>query len=99
MVPYIIRQSIEIRLRFNPIPRLTASTEICVVSGMLCKMNNIPLPSFSDTDSLKKYALSVPPASETDKKLYNLLAECKRDNDEITEELSEVVQFGYENPL
>ena len=99
MVPYIIKQSIEIRLRFENIPKITASTEICMVSGMLCRMNNFPLPNVTDTDALRKYVLSVKPSSDTAVKLYNLLAQCQKENESITDELMDAVTYGYNNSI
>ena len=99
MVPSIARQSIEIRLRFDLVPKITASVEVCMVSGMLCKTGNVPLPVLSDTDSLKEYAISVPITSETAAKLHDLLIQCQKENEPITDDLAQVVHYGYDHPL
>lgn len=101
MVYSIVKQSIDIRLNFKNSPRITASSEICVLCGILCKICNIPLPdkdSITTTAQLKEYTLSnVKAKDEKTDKLLALLSDTQKESEPITDEWIEVLQYGYDH--
>lgn len=99
MVNSIVKQSIEICLRFNPLPKITSSAEICTLCGMLCKIFNLNIPDVNTTGELKDYVLSHINRSNDDRvnKFVELLSESQKESEQITEEWREVMQYGYDN--
>lgn len=101
MVSSIIKQSIDLRLKFETPPKLTASSEICVLCGMLCRKYNVPLPdlnSISTTEKLKEFTLaSVLPKSDETDKLITLLSSSNKESEQISDEWIEVMQYGYDH--
>lgn len=100
MVFSIVKQSVEIKTRFEKAP-LTAPTEAHVAIGMLSRVMRLPMPERKKTtDEMKQEILSkTEGVSEIEKvafKLRELLAGYRRD-DEVTDELYELTEYGYQN--
>lgn len=98
MVNYIVKQSIDLRLKFDEPPRITASNEIAVLCGMLCKLYNIPLPEVNTTGELKQYVLSnIAQMDDKSDRLISLLQRCQKESEPMKEEWYEVMKYGYES--
>ena len=96
MVLSIVKQAIDLRLHFENPPRITASTEICVICGMLCALCGRSLPDADTTGDLQKEVLaSLTPSDDRTEKLYRLLADCQRDSEPMTDEWRELIGYGY----
>lgn len=98
MVNSIVKQSIDLRLQFNEPPKLTASTEICVLCGMLCGIFRIDVPKTQTTHELIEYVLTnVSGKDDKTDKLINLLSTCQKESETMTDEFMNLVKYGYDN--
>lgn len=97
MVKSIVKQSIDIRLKITPPPKVTSSSEICVLCGMLSKIFDLKIPSVNTTGELKEFILSHVNngRSERADKLIELLSESQKESEQIIDEWKDVIKYGY----
>lgn len=101
MVCSVVRQSIDIRLKIcgDGMPaKITAGCELAVLCGMLCRMYNIPLPEPKTSKELKDYVLThIKPKDDRTQKLFYLISSCPKEDESMTADWYEVLQYGYDN--
>lgn len=98
MVNSIVKQSIDLRLKFDQPPKITASAEICVLCGMLCGIYQIDIPKTQTTQELAAYVLAnVSGKDDKTDKLINLLSTCQKESESMTDRFVELVKYGYDN--
>lgn len=100
MVFSIVKQSIEIRMRFDQVPKIYADSECAAVIGILAKDYGLPLPERQeDFKEMRARILADakgrPETGETEK-LRGLL-EPYEPKAPVSDELYELLVYAYEN--
>ena len=99
MVFSIIKQSIDIRLGFPKLPKISADTECIAVIGMLAKLYQLPLPKRRKELARMQGELAEKtkdlPASEEMEKLEQMLY-AYEPKKEVDDEKYELMKYCYE---
>lgn len=100
MIHSIVRQSIEIRLRFEQVPKIYADSECAAAIGILAKKCGLALPQRRDDfktmkSELEEAAADIPETQEIDK-LKQILFPYEPKGP-VTDELYEILEESYEN--
>lgn len=100
MIHSIVRQSIEIRLRFEQVPKIYADSECAAALGILAKKCGLPVPPRREDFNMMKSELEaavtdIPETSEIDKLKQILFPYDPKGP--VTDELYEILTESYEN--
>ncbi|MDD3253916.1 MAG: DUF3837 family protein [Lachnospiraceae bacterium] len=100
MVFSIVKQSLDIRLRFETPPKINADTECAAAIGMLAKLYDLPLPEKQESMAELQKELAGQadglPATESMEKLEQLLA-AYEPKVSLDDEKYELLKYSYEN--
>ncbi len=95
----IVKQSIEIRLRFEQVPKIYADSECAAAIGILAKTCDLPLPVRKDTFSEMKQDLEMQvldvPETDAIMKLKQILFPYDP-KEPVSDELYELMVYAYE---
>ncbi len=96
----IVKQSIEIRLRFEQVPKIYADSECAAAIGILAKTCGLGLPERRETFPEMKKELQEKmdglPETEVTEKLKQILFPYDP-KEPVTDELYELLQYSYEH--
>ena len=99
MVYSIVKQSIEIRLRFEQVPKIYADSECAAAIGMLAKKYGLPLPQRRDDLKLMKQELADQtgklPADEVITRLEEILYPYDP-KAPVNDEIYDLLVYSYE---
>ncbi|MCI6731064.1 MAG: DUF3837 domain-containing protein [Lachnospiraceae bacterium] len=100
MIFSIVKQSIEIRMRFDQVPKIYADSECAAVIGMLAKQYGLPVPERREDlkeirEALMTQAADLP-ATEEIEKLRGLL-EPYEPKAPVSDEIYQLLVYAYEN--
>lgn len=99
MVFSIVKQSIDIRLRFDHVPKISADTECVAAIGMLAKLYGLPAPEKNEDLSALRQCLFEDakdlPKTETIEKLEQMLSAYEPKHS-MDEEKYELLLYSYE---
>lgn len=100
MVYSIVKQSIEIRLRFDHVPKIYADSECAATIGILARKYGLPLPRRRDDLKLMKQELEDQtrdlPADEEITKLEEILYPYDP-KAPVNDEIYDLLVYSYEN--
>ncbi|MGN0157609.1 MAG: DUF3837 family protein [Brotaphodocola sp.] len=100
MIYSIVRQSIEIRLRFEQVPKIYADSECAAAIGILAKKCGLPLPVRREDfhtmkEELKQQIAQIPETEEIAKLKQILFPYDPKES--VTDEMYDLMTEAYEN--
>lgn len=100
MVFSIVKQSLDIRMRFDNPPKINADTECAAAIGMLAKLYGLPLPEKKENLAELQHALAERtkelPATEQIEKLNHILY-AYEPKTLLDEEKYALLKYSYEH--